>query len=1097
MNLAADKNCFRGGLPKSGDEKFDGLAAKLEFFSSALSGAEVGTWQLDMDTGLVTWDATTSTMFGLEPVPVTTEALLPVHPDDQQKLWKSLEHSHRTGEPHNMCFRALRPGGFTRCLHGIGGRFPADAENARYVVGIVLDVTERKENEEARLEVERQLASVIDNLPGIAYRCELEAPWRMRFVSDAVASLTGYSREDFLSGRICWADVIVGDSEDLSQTVSRSVADHSKFDLRYRIRCRSGEERWVQERGEAIYSDTGQPLFLEGFIGDIHDQTVSEKKLRETEERLRRAAQATQDTIWDWDLETDEVTWDAAVAQALGFEPRDLGATGDWWLSRVHPDDRERVSREVDNLITGSVDRLLVEYRFQKADGVYADILDRGYLIKDEDGQPIRIVGAMMDNTERNASLRRLQDREARLGNVFEQAIVGIMEVGENGSVQMVNSRFCEILGRSAEELKSCTFADYTHPDDLEWNRALLREKRDAGEAFQIEKRYLRPDSETVWCNVSVSFVKSEGEVTKTIVLAEDITSKKAAEAALHESDLLHRSVLEASADCIKIIKLDGTVQFMNTPGLRCMEIESLDDVRGRQWPELWPEASRQMIEAALDAAAAGESVRCSGFCPTAKGTPKWWDISVTPMRNEEGEVERILAISRDSTVQRRTAEELQWASEHDALTSLPNRRAFEARLQAATIRAMESGGSVGLLLLDLDHFKHVNDSLGHAAGDHLLKVLSRRLKESVRATDFVARLGGDEFAVIVEDRGADLNLPRVGASILNRLKPPIRFDERLISAGASFGGALFPANAQNANELLKNADAALYALKASGRGGTIMFHQHMREQAQLVASQLGLARMAISQETVEPHYQQKVELATGRVCGFEALLRWRHSTRGIQCPDTVSEAFKDYELATKIGDLMQRRVFADLKGWLAKKLPVGFVAVNAAPAEFLRDDFAERFLSKIAEFQIPPALIEVEVTEHVFFESASHYVARALQELNQVGVRIALDDFGTGYSSLSHLRDFPVDVVKIDRSFVEKMTTDAEVRAIVSAVVDLTQSLHIDVVAEGVETEAQKTALIQEGCKLGQGFYFGRAIEADEVPVLLGSPHSHKRWVA
>ena len=349
-----------------------------------------------------------------------------------------------------------------------------------------------------------------------------------------------------------------------------------------------------------------------------------------------------------------------------------------------------------------------------------------------------------------------------------------------------------------------------------------------------------------------------------------------------------------------------------------------------------------------------------------------------------------------------------------------------------------------------------------------------------------MARLGGDEFAVILEGAEGDLNLTFAGESILKRLQEPIRYDGRVMSAGASIGGALYPRDAQSANELFNNADTALYALKESGRGGTRMFHQHMREQAQLASSQLSLARSAITQKSVEPHYQQKIDLSTGRIAGFEALLRWRHASRGIQHPDTVAEAFKDYELAAKIGDLMQRRVFSDVRGWLDDGLPIGFVAINAAPVEFLRDDFAERLLARMQEKEIPPHLVEIEVTEHVFIERGSDLVGRALKVLSRLGVRIALDDFGTGYSSLSHLRDYPVDVVKIDRSFIDKVTTDDEVRAIVCAVIDLAKSLNIEVVAEGVETEAQKQLLIRQGCELGQGYLFGRAVEADEVPVLL-----------
>jgi diguanylate cyclase (GGDEF)-like protein len=516
------------------------------------------------------------------------------------------------------------------------------------------------------------------------------------------------------------------------------------------------------------------------------------------------------------------------------------------------------------------------------------------------------------------------------------------------------------------------------------------------------------------------------------------------------------------------------------------MDIDNVETVLGQHWPSLWPAEAQKTAAAALEEARAGRAARFTDFCPTAKGAPKWWDVVVTPMTNEAGEVTRLLSISRDITDTREAADKLRWTSEHDGLTTLPNREAFQAHLQAATLRAMESGGSVGLLLMDLDHFKHVNDTLGHAAGDHLLKTFGHRLKSSVRGTDLIARLGGDEFAVILEGVKGPDDLIKAGEGILNRLHAPIRYGERVLSAGASIGGALFPADAASAHELFKNADTALYALKNAGRGGTRMFHNYMREEAQKVASQLSLARGAISEESVVPHYQPKIELSSGRVCGFEALLRWHHPSRGIQMPDTVAEAFKDYELASKIGELMQTKVFSDIRNWQRAGIGFGRVSINAAPAEFLRDDYAERLLGRLAQYQVPGELIEVEVTEHVFLERGSEYVSRALKLLNESGIRISLDDFGTGYSSLSHLRDFPVDVVKIDRSFISKMVEEPEIRAIVSAVIDLAASLSIEVVAEGIETEEQRAMLRSQSCALGQGYLFGRAVIADEVRILL-----------
>jgi diguanylate cyclase (GGDEF)-like protein/PAS domain S-box-containing protein len=677
--------------------------------------------------------------------------------------------------------------------------------------------------------------------------------------------------------------------------------------------------------------------------------------------------------------------------------------------------------------------------------------------------------------------------REAQLNNIFDQSLVGIMACTPDGRPTMINRRFCEILGRSFEDLQNCTVGDYTHPDDLTWNLPLLETHLKDGTPFQIEKRYIRPDGSIAWCLVNVSFVLGyHQEVESALVVAQDISHMKKTASALEKSEALYRSVLETSQDCIKIIDLDGRVELMNGPGLCAMEIENFDSVRGGAWVDFWPIEDRGLVETAFLSAIEGKATRFSAMCPTAAGTRKWWDVMVAPMLDERDGVSKILAISRDITAQRTIAAQARWDSDHDSLTGLANRKNFETRLKAATIRVMQRETKVGLLLIDLDHFKHVNDALGHAAGDHLLRVFGKRLNQSFRGEDFVARLGGDEFAVIIESRSKNLDLLKASQSIYKRLNKPIIFEGRAINTSASIGCAIYPDDADSANDLFNNANIALYAMKKSGRSGVKIFQQVMREEAIAVSRQLSAARTAITPKFVEPHYQQKIDLDTGKIVGFEALLRWRDAAHGLQTPDTVSEAFNDYELASKIGDLMQRRVFSDVRGWLSRGLPIGFVAINAAPVEFLRDDFAERLKARIREYDIPPQFIEIEITEHVFSTQSSNFVRRAIDALSDLGVRIALDDFGTGYSSLSHLRDYPVDVLKIDRSFIAKITENNEVKSIVFAMLDLAKSLNIDVVAEGIEKEDQMKVLIQRGCKIGQGFLFGRPVSAGEVPSLL-----------
>jgi diguanylate cyclase (GGDEF)-like protein/PAS domain S-box-containing protein len=561
---------------------------------------------------------------------------------------------------------------------------------------------------------------------------------------------------------------------------------------------------------------------------------------------------------------------------------------------------------------------------------------------------------------------------------------------------------------------------------------------------------------------------------------------KRSAERALRESERLHRTILESSADCIVLLSPDGRIEYINAAGVDAFELPPAEQVTGRPWTAFWnPEEICDFVKA-LNRAAAGETMRLRGRGPTARGTRRWWDAIITPTLDDSGAVTGILTVSRDVTADRERSEQLKWASEHDALTHLPNRRSFHARLQAATLRAMQAGEQVGLLVIDLDHFKHINDSFGHSAGDELLKVVAERLRNCIRDKDLVARIGGDEFAILLEDVNSAEALLSVGAQVQERLRAPVRTGGRALCGGASIGGAIFPTNASTAHDLFKYADTALYELKQHGRGGTKLFDDYMLAEAEKMALQLNLARGALTEKTVVPLYQPKIDVTNGKAVGVEALLRWRHPRLGLQLPATLEEAFNDYELAAKIGDLMQQKVARDIRKWLDDHVQFGRVSINAAPAEFLRDDYAERLLAILLASNVPADRIEIEVTEHAFLGRGPEYVARALETLKEAGATVSLDDFGTGCSSLAHLRDFPVDVVKVDKSFVQQMTEDSEIAAIVAAVIDLANSLSISVVAEGVETPAQLDLLKVMGCRIAQGHLFGAAMQAEEIPGLM-----------
>lgn len=420
----------------------------------------------------------------------------------------------------------------------------------------------------------------------------------------------------------------------------------------------------------------------------------------------------------------------------------------------------------------------------------------------------------------------------------------------------------------------------------------------------------------------------------------------------------------------------------------------------------------------------------------------------------------------------------------HDSLTGLPNRALFQSRLDELTGGEQADRG-FALLLLDVDEFKLTNDTLGHDAGDAVLLAFAERLKLATGADDCVARLGGDEFALLLMGKTDPAEIEAFSAKLLERLRKPIEHRSKQIHCQASIGASSC-AGIDSASNLLKHADLALYEAKASGRGAFRIYDPTMWSSVLMRREMLNVAAAALEGDYIAPFYQPKVNLQTGEVIGFEALLRCCLPGQDPKGPECVSAAFEDLTLAVELGDRMVDAVIRDMSQWRAAGLPFGHVAINAALAELRRGDFAARLLAKLDHAGIPPECIQVEVTESVLLGQGIDQIEDTFRQLADMGVRLALDDFGTGFASLTHLKRFPIAIIKIDRSFVRDLQIDEEDGAIVDALIGLGRALKIEVIAEGIETKAQRDFLAALGCNVGQGYLFGSATPADRVADLL-----------
>lgn len=813
------------------------------------------------------------------------------------------------------------------------------------------------------------------------------------------------------------------------------------------------------------------------------------REAEEIAEILRQSLENAGAGVWELDLVAELVRLSPQSRRMYGLPDNHSGVlTQQEWLETINSEDRRRFQDEL-ALATPAAPLRPQELRITRPDGEVRWLRISGGHFPDRAGGPARLHGLLFDETDRWLAVKAMRESEERLRLIQESVRIGTFLMDADGAT--IGSRqFYRNLGiaEDAGMLGVEALEDFVHPDDIERVEREMSGAVQAARGFDSEYRIIQADTgEMRWIFSRTSFEQTnDGQQGRMAGVHLDITESKLAKVALDESVALNHSILEASADCVKLIDLEGRLLFVNKPGLAALEVKDASVLLGKSWVELWPRKERRKAEAALHKARAGQTGRFNGGCPTALGRSKWWDVVVTPICDERGQPRQCLVISRDVTDHRNQMAQIRWTASHDMLTELPNRRYFQKQLGKALAEAATRHGSVGLLHIDIDDFKQINDALGHDAGDSLLKEFTLRLQGVTRNIETVARLGGDEFAIIIPELTADRSLSGIVADIQARLAEPFLYQGRVFDCRASIGKAIYPDHGETGDELLKNADIALYVAKAAGRGSVRCFHPAMRAEIQARVDMIDQARRALRDDKIIPYYQPKIDLETGAPAGFEALLRWEDPDGQIQLPAAIDAAFEDLDVAQAISERMQLRVLADMRRWIDAGVDFGHVAINASAAEFRQNVFAESLLARIQAARIPTSFIELEVTETVFLGRGAEYVERALKLLSAKGVRIALDDFGTGYASLSHLKRFPVNIIKIDQSFVRDLDVDPDDAAIIRALISLGKSLSIGIVAEGIETHAQYAFLAEQGCNYGQGFLFSKAVAAANVPELV-----------
>jgi diguanylate cyclase (GGDEF)-like protein/PAS domain S-box-containing protein len=697
---------------------------------------------------------------------------------------------------------------------------------------------------------------------------------------------------------------------------------------------------------------------------------------------------------------------------------------------------------------------------------------------------------------QRTEAQERLREIEAQFQSTIELAAIGIAHVGAEGRFLHVNRWLCELLGYTREELLGMSVKQISHPDDKNiTDEARARLRAGLINSFQMEKRYVRKDGSVVWVGLTISVKRTpSGEPLHDIAMVEDVSARKQAEEALRQSEARFRSLIDLSSDWYWEQDDQYRLTFMSS---RVGEKTGLDPSAylGRK---RWDQPALNLTEADWDKhrAQLDRRERFQDFemqRPGADSRSVWLSLSGEPVFDADGVFKGYRGVGSDVTARKQSEERIQYLATHDGLTGLPNRIMFSQLLNLEIASARRHERKFAVLFIDLDRFKEINDSLGHEAGDQLLREISARLKSTLRASDVVARLGGDEFVVLLQEVGDRSEVAAVARKILSAVIKPMMISGQECRVTASVGIAMFPENAQDELSLMKHADIAMYLAKEEGKNNFQFYTEGIKSQFLEKLTLETNLRRAMERDEFSLHYQAKLDLNSGAISGVEALLRWNNAELGQVTPAQFIPLAEETGLIVPIGKWVLRTACAQNVAWQGQGLPPVRIAVNLSPRQFADPDLIEDVAAVLRDTGMAPDLLELEITEGMVMHKTERAV-QLLGAIKRMGVRITIDDFGTGYSSLSQLKRFPIDTLKVDRSFIREIPMDSEDRAVTEAIIALGKKLSLTVVAEGVETEAQQTFLREHACDQMQGFYFSKPIVPEQFAELL---RTHVRAMA
>jgi len=1082
-----------------------------------------------LDRTILTWNAAAERMFGYaaeEIIGRSGAVLIPAEAEAEAARSRALLLE---GVPV-PAFDSVRLTKDGRRIH-VSIRPSPMKDAAGNVIGVSLifrNIGSHKRAEEAARETERRLMTLMDNLPGMAYRCRNDPDWTMEFMSAGCRNLTGYAPEDFTSQRMSFGNLIVPEDRDrVWQTVQTALSGGVRFTMDYRITTAHGEVRSVWEQGCGVPDEHGELTALEGFVRDITESRKAEYELKKKAEltRLMEAmARAVNEAATPeialraclehihrygaWTLGrivTFRAQDDALMAESLLWHGEDDVSFQAFKCASEGFDYARRSGAFVSVVLRDKRPVWIEDMVVARASGRLIDAMKAGLrsafafpvIVKGEVGAMLEFFSRearpadelLLDDIEAIASqLARVVERDrgeaalAQLAAIVENANVAIISRTLEGVITSWNRAAESMLGYTADEVVGQEMAlillESRKPRVRMNSERLLRDEV----LPPYESERVAKDGTVVPVLVSTSALKDRaGKTVGAAFILHDISALKRAEAALRESEKQFRQLATNIPEVFWIMDVSRKAIIYVSP--------AYERVWGRAWngeliqfddwlAHVHGEDRRRVRRAMRHLAAGGYSEEYRVVRPD--GSWRWIHDRAFPVREDSAQVVRVTGIAADITDRKEIEQQLRYLAHFDQLTGLPNRVLFNDRLTQAIAQAGRTRRHVAVMFVDLDGFKIVNDTYGHAVADQLLADVAQRLESCTRMSDTVARLGGDEFGIALTNLNHEQSGQTVAQKIIDALAQPFHATGKEAFVSASIGLALYPWDGAEAELLTRNADTAMYKAKQLGRNNWQRYTPEMDASVQQRLALEKHLRRAVDDSAFALHYQPVVSLDTGRVTRVEALLRWRHPELGAVAPSDFVPLLEELGLIVRVSDWVLRRACEQANAWRAMGMGELKIAVNVSARQLLNHDLSKHVLEVLRETRCDAHQLELEITESFLMQNIDA-AATALDKLRHAGIRLTLDDFGTGYSSLSHLSRFPIDAVKIDRTFVQDLPGNPHHAAITRSVIGLAHNLGMRAIAEGVETQPQLDFLRDNECDEVQGYYFARPMPADE----------------